>query len=208
MKSIFKIGLGLALISTAMSSCDKIEESPTAVNEIGAITNFVESVAILQTVKRYNDDSRYKAGGIALTVQLKDFSNGVEMRPAYMIDNIEYCDNGKYNDEVSGDGVYTSVEKFSNDEKKSGDDFEGVIIHKSDDFKFEKDLKDYLKTNISTNSSEKLANSGPSLSIKLGCKLRTVTCPETSWLNSCWFGSPCTCIEYFDCEGEVVFTWD
>lgn len=149
------------------------------------LKEFSESVLIMQdfTNVRINKSK-------ALKIKILNFHSEKQLESAYMINGIEYCDNGKFNDKVAGDGIYTSVKniKVIKLQEKS------VLLNMNEDFKHDKELNKYLDDKLNVSSKTKL---------KVSCKMSLETCPETSWWNDCWFGSPCTCIQFRDCEIEV-----
>lgn len=122
-------------------------------------------------------------------MEIKDFSGNVELNEAYKINGIEYNDNGKFNDKVANDGIYTSVESYKI--INSEDVLTSLVINKAESFDYDEALSDYLSD---TNSKRK---------IKFGCKVRNIKCPQTSWYNTCIWGSSCTCVDFYDCEFSV-----
>lgn len=66
-----------------------------------------------------------------------------------------------------------------------------IIVNKAELFNYEEALSKYL-TDINAKRS-----------IKLGCKVRNIKCPQTSWYNTCIWGSSCTCVDFYDCELSV-----
>ena len=155
---------------------------------------FLESVAFVRTGVKSDDEGKNDEEKYAFTINIVDFSGSIELHEAYMIDDIEYSDNGLYNDEVANDGIYTSVQKYRivNQVENKANAMNNAIINKSDSFKYNKQLNNYIKNAVDSK-----------LKVKVGCKVRTVTCSEDNWWNECWFGSPCTCIEYYDCEASI-----
>ena len=151
------------------------------------LKEFSESVLIVQdfTNVRINKSK-------ALEIKILNFHSEKELESAYMINGIEYCDNGKFKDKVAGDGIYTSVKniKIIKLQEKS------VMLNMNEAFKHDKELNKYLDDKLNVSGKVK---------VKFGCKTRLASCPETSWWNDCWFGSPCTCIELHDCEIEIEY---
>ena len=151
------------------------------------VDSYDDSVIFIQDFDQIR--SRSAQGKQALTITIVNFDERFKLLPAYRIDGIEYCDNGQYNDVVPGDGIFTSVKKFDVTVGKSAT---GLEVSTGTDFKFEKEMQALLGTEFRNHRETE---------IKFSCKVRTVTCPETNWWNSCWpLSSPCTCIEFYDCE--------
>ncbi|SRR5690554_4160772 len=148
---------------------------------------FLKSVAIIQGGLELDPIT----ANYSLFMTVKDFSGNYQLHDAFIIDGIEYCDNGQFNDEVANDGIYTSVDQYAIDASDVPRLRDNYFIHTGSDFAHESELQSFLNA------------AGPGFGIYFGCKLRLVTCPETSWYNDCWFGSPCTCIEFYDCYVEV-----
>ncbi|MBT8266880.1 MAG: hypothetical protein KJO41_05650 [Bacteroidia bacterium] len=149
---------------------EKMEESLVFIHDFSEIST-----------RNSNDEHKIK-------VKILNFDSDYKLLPAYRIDGIEYCDNGQYNDQVAGDGIFTSVTTHRISFTKS---YVSQTYYSSDAFKYSRDLSNYLDANNS--------NKGPG--ITFGCKVRTITCPETNFWNSCWpFSSPCTCFEFYDCQ--------
>ena len=188
MKTLFNLIAGMLVILMMMSSCENENSNSREMDD------FVESVAILQHGISTELKGLCTEDLIPLTVELMDFSNKIDLRQAYIIDDIEYCDNGLFNDEVANDGIYTSVEKFAiKDEpvKKVAATETTIYLSKSESFKYEDELERYVSKKKSI----------AKIVVKISCKFRTAPCPETSWWNECWFtDGPCTCIEFYDCE--------
>ena len=195
MKKLKKIGL--LLISTLLLIYCNSEDENRIEKELSLndTSKFLESVVLIRTGVKAEANAKISDEKYAFTINVVDFSESIDLHEAYMIDDIEYSDNGLFNDEVANDGVYTSVQKYRivNQERNKTNVLSTQIINKSDHFKYEESLNDYLNKNV---LDEKIK-------IKFGCKVRTATCPETSWWNDCWFGSPCTCIDFYDCEASI-----
>lgn len=136
----------------------------------------MESVVFIRDFTAFQEKSSKSK---PITIEIVNYHPSKKLLPAYMIDGIEYNDNGKFNDEIAGDGVFTSVKK---------------VVVKG----LTKDVS--LKYSAATSFKYQSESRG----ISFGCKVRTVTCPETNWWNSCWpVSSPCTCVEFYDCEFEI-----
>ena len=183
-------------LSLAQISESTILDPTDATDGIPLPPDRYESSVIL--IRDYNEiRQRSTEGKQALTFTMVNFDKRYKLLPAYLINGIEYCDNGRYNDAVAGDGVFTSVQKYNVTLSKSAN---GVNISKGSNFAYEKDLQKYINRSLSGRS-----DSG----IEVKCKIRTITCPETNWWNSCWpLSSPCTCIDFYDCEISVDISID
>tara|TARA_R110001632_G_scaffold71453_5_gene165765 strand:- start:831 stop:1424 length:594 start_codon:yes stop_codon:yes gene_type:complete len=151
---------------------------------------FEESVLFIQDLSEFIGKSALKK---PLTIELINFNSKRKLLPAYKINGVEYSDNGKFNDKVAGDGIFTSVNSHSVKGSTKALSERGA---KSTKFKYTQQL-----------SSFRSGKFGPSkLGIGFSCKVRLVTCPESSWYNSCWpLSSPCTCVEFYDCEVSINF---
>jgi hypothetical protein len=125
----------------------------------------------------------------ALTIEIINFDSRYKLLPSYVIDGIEYCDNGNYNDKIAGDGLFTSVTTHRVSTSKSSST---VNIFQGKNFQYTNELASIINSKYDSET-----RSG----IMVGCSVRIVTCPETSWYNSCWpFSSPCSCLEFYDCK--------
>ncbi|NNK72799.1 MAG: hypothetical protein HKO94_06375 [Flavobacteriaceae bacterium] len=154
------------------------------------VDHYDDSVIFIQDLNQIR--ARSSQGKQALTITIVNFDNRFKLLPAYRIGDVEYCDNGQYNDVVAGDGIFTSVKKFNVNLGKSTN---GIEVSKGTEFKYEKEMQALLNTKF---------NDQRSSGIKFSCKVRTITCPETNWWNSCWpLSSPCTCLDFYDCELEL-----
>jgi len=186
MKNINKILLILLIVFGGLTSCQKDSNEKNDFKE-----KFEESVALIQQ-DLMNSES-LKSSEYAIIIELKDFSGEIELNPVYKIDCIEYCDNGLFNDEIAGDGIYTSVEKFNIDNLKFSNNT--VKIGKSTKFKYNEQLKSYLNQD-----AFKL------LKISAGCSVRWVECPDEHWYDTDLFGEGC--LEFYDCHAEFELSWE
>jgi hypothetical protein len=110
MKKMFLL-LGVTVF---MLSCGKKNSQPSAsASNVDSNPKFDESVALFQQTNT-NVQSREKSTKVAYTFEMIDFSGDLTLGNVYKLEGIEYCDNGLFNDEIAGDGIYTSVETFSN----------------------------------------------------------------------------------------------
>lgn len=165
---------------------DKLNISSLAKENSDTTDLFNKSVAIL----KFNYDQE-PSENVALTARILSFDSNYTLLPVYKLNGVEYSDNGLFNDQVAGDGVYTSVERFSISEN---DIYNGVEALIGDGFLF----KDQLIQQIKSDYASKV---GPKASIKFGCKTKLIKCPNTSWYNTSYFGEPC--VLFYDCELSV-----
>jgi len=182
-KFIFAL-LAIAILSSCEDNISGLENNansrdwPLTTTEFnGADPFFEESVAIIQrgAVQDPDDKNSY-----IFFVELKDFSGKLSLNEQYTIGKIVYSDNGKYQDEIAGDGIYTSIQSYRVLNKDDNPDvFDYTLINISDSFKY----KDELESYISNEKSQKTTMG--KIKVKFGCKVRTITCPETHWWNSC-----------------------
>ncbi|PCI31605.1 MAG: hypothetical protein COB60_11060 [Flavobacteriaceae bacterium] len=195
MKYLSKITFVLFL-SLVFSSCSKDETSTEAL-----ALSFDESVAIIQ----YSNNilSKTKSSEEAIIIEIKNFNSDLVLKTEYYIDGIQYTDDGQFNDEIAGDGLFTSIQTYLSKNLKSSNTQDELNLGQN--FKFNNELKSFLKKKYGYNTAtNNFAKSTALAKIKFGCKVRTVVCPETSWWNSCWpLSSPCTCVEFYDCEASI-----
>lgn len=102
-----------------------------------------------------------------------------------IVDDVKYSDDGRGNDERSGDGIYSSIKKFRTTFDNRS------YVHSSSGFEYHEDLEEDISML-------------PGLAI--GCDIGTAECVETSWYNTCWpMSSPCTCVTFSNCYAELSF---
>nr|WP_314494659.1 hypothetical protein [uncultured Chryseobacterium sp.] len=165
-----------------------VETNANAAKTFASPEEFVNSVALLQ---QGGFEDRLNPEKTFLLMEIKDFSGNIQLNEAYQIKGIEYNDNGKFNDKVANDGIYTSVESFKIKNKEEV--LNSFIVNKAESFKYETALSEYM-TDVNGKRS-----------IKFGCKVRNIKCPQTSWYNTCIWGSSCTCVDFYDCDISVEF---
>lgn len=186
MKNYFHYSVCIIFSLVILSSCTSIKNTIDKNDSEKQL--FLESVALIQKdAEKIKDDQNENV--YLLKLEIRDFSKKVKLKPAYIVENIEYCDNGKYNDKIANDGIYTSVSKYVISDKESINLLKKTIINKSQNFRYNDRLDKYVY----------------GISVEVGCDVKTVTCPETSWYNECWFGSPCTCIEFSNCKASIKY---
>lgn len=175
----------LLLLAVSCSQNEKINDTQIEHKK------FLTNVAIVETnsvVVARGDNSK-----VALTIELFSPDKNYPLGSAVNINDIEYCDNGLFNDLVAGDRVYTSVKTFTSSQPSSEFD---LRISRANEFKYSDQLVQTLKKRYPKDARTK--------SIGVSCEVSLVTCPETSWYNSCWpLSSPCTCVHIGPCSIEV-----
>ncbi len=151
---------------------------------------FVESVLVIHDLTVFK--GKPKNFKTAVTMQLVNFRSDRKFLPVYTINGVGFNDDGKHNDQIAGDGIFTSVKKVTYTGVEAGKKKHYV---NAPEFKYNTALTSYYsKNNVNTSSKN----------IGLNCKIRFITCPETHWWDSCWpLSSPCTCVEFFDCEINI-----
>lgn len=191
MKHLFKLKLVtlLSLLGLFFISCNENEISNEQFSKIG----FDESVLILG--EGISGESSKFGGEMPIKLDIVNFNPDFELEENYVIEGYHFSDDGKYNDEIAGDGIYTSLETFSTENGKSLElsRFEKNSI--GGNFKFQDELNQYLENKGLSNKGEGSDGFG----IKFSCKLRLVSCSGTP----CWPWTTCTCIEYYDCEISI-----
>ena len=180
MKTIFKIITVLVLLvsSNVFAQNDKTIVDPKKAGQLEALNGkeLMESVIFIQDFTSFQGG---KTISKPMTIEIVNYHPTKKLLPAYMINGLEFNDNGKFNDQIAGDGIFTSVEN--------------VVVT---------GLPKEVTTRFTASPLFKYqsANRGGSI----GCKVRTIRCPETNWMNSCWpLSSPCTCIDFYECEFEI-----
>ena len=161
--------------------------------EIISPESFTKSVAIVKLAHAVSIPAKTTKDEVALVIEVFNFDDNYSLNEAFVIDNIEYSDNGRFNDKVANDGVYTSVQTFTpSEENQNAPEEEDVanvmVIADMDDFLYMDDLK------------ETLAKVKPKVYAQVGCDIVTRDCPQTTWYNSCWFSDECTCVYLENCE--------
>lgn len=195
MKNLFK-GYYLVLLSILVlaSSCsnegDITKES---------LDDFGSSVAIINT----NDISKQDLSNIPITVALINFNSNYMLEDKYKINDIEYSDNGLFNDEVAGDGIYTSVEKFDLSKSNNSLNIKNSDAFVGSNFAYLEELKSWLNTDNNVDTYAKGPRPTASITVSVGCDIVTRPCPQTTWYNTCWFSNECTCVYLENCEAEV-----
>lgn len=169
-----KISIFILLGAVVMfNSCSK-EETKVETKEEKNARIFEESVMIVTTGRIYAAD-----GNSARTFMLNIFDKEYIPKISYTINGVDFTDDGKYNDQKAGDGVYTAVTS------------EGVKVNeKVQNYGI---VTDKFKANTGT------AGSFPKPYVKITCKMRTVYTGTSLLGFSCESG----CIEFYDCEFEI-----
>jgi hypothetical protein len=133
-----------------------------------------------------------------IQLRIVSFNSNFSLESSYYISGIHYTDDGSFNDKTASDGIYTSIEKYENSKTLNSIE-ESIYVIKNDQFDFNEELELYIKQLSTLQTNGKYF-----IGVKFKCKVKTVTCPETSWWNTCWpLSSPCNCLEFYDCEIQI-----
>lgn len=172
------------------------QKDPTIVNPKKANTaqalspqEFSASVVLVQDLSAYQGKSAsFKTPN---TIEILNFHKTKKLLPVYTFEGIKYTDDGKHNDAKAGDGIFTSTNSVS---VRSSNTLPERRYIAAPDFKYKSAFDSYL------NGSGVTQKSG----IGFSCKVRIITCPENNWWDSCWpLQSPCSCVEFYDCEFTI-----
>ena len=198
MKYYLKVAF-TALIGLALFSCTT-DENKFPNDELG----FNESVAIIEPA--FSSYLYNKVDEGILIIELKNFNPHFKLSTQYKIKGVKYTDDGMFEDKIAGDGIYTAINKITLKKMKS---FTESKLNFGPEFKFTENLKEYLDENYSIGELENTRNQKLKGSIGFGCKVRLITCPETGFWDTCWpISSPCTCVDFYDCEIGFDITFE
>ena len=198
MKYYLKVAF-TALIGLALFSCTT-DENKFPNDELG----FNESVAIIEPA--FSSYLYNKVDEGLLIIELKNFNPHFKLSTQYKIKEVKYTDDGTFEDKIAGDGIYTAINKVTLNEMKS---FTESKLNFGPEFKFTENLKEYLDDNYSISELGNTTSEKIKGSISLGCKVRLITCPETGFWDTCWpLSSPCTCVDFYDCEIGFDITFE
>tara|TARA_B110000027_G_scaffold33351_1_gene37022 strand:- start:301 stop:897 length:597 start_codon:yes stop_codon:yes gene_type:complete len=198
MKYYLKVAF-TALIGLALFSCTT-DENKFPNDELG----FNESVAIIEPA--FSSYLYNKVDEELMIIELKNFNPHFKLSTQYKIKGVKYTDDGMFEDKIAGDGIYTAINKITLKKMKS---FTESKLNFGPEFKFTENLKEYLDENYSIGELENTRNQKLKGSIGFGCKVRLITCPETGFWDTCWpISSPCTCVDFYDCEIGFKITFD
>lgn len=191
MKKIKLLTLGLAVLLLsvttfiACTSNDDIQEktaentNQNIENELTAKwKNFEESVMITPSSRVTSKTNSSEVS--ARSIIFKNFNPNFNLESTYIVDGYDYTDDGKINDLIAGDGIYTSVILLPN-----------------------------LKNNALQNKTSQIQKSIISSKFKYNNQLLTskigITCKmRITRKGKSWFGFSCSggCIELYDCEAD------
>ena len=198
MKYYLKVAF-TALIGLALFSCTT-DENKFPNDELG----FNESVAIIEPA--FSSYLYNKVDEELMIIELKNFNPHFKLSTQYKIKGVKYTDDGMFEDKIAGDGIYTAINKITLNKMKS---FTESKLNFGPEFKFTENLKEYLDENYSISQLENTRNQKLKGSIGFGCKVRLITCPETGFWDTCWpISSPCTCVDFYDCEIGFDITFE
>ncbi|WP_353118414.1 hypothetical protein [Myroides odoratus] len=219
-KTILTLTFSLLLGLVSCSNDETIIKDELVINENSTLAADISTdVAILN--KGYIKNKNCPDSNLfTKQIEIINFDSSKQLDNVYMINGEEYVDNGSYNDEISNDGTYTSVNQYYikesqklQDQIKLEETEKTYSLSKGENFKYEKELENYIKTTYSyqqTLTASTYSNSvkglKPKVKIKITCKLRWVPCLNTKWYNTSLFGEKC--IEYYDCEASFDAEWD
>jgi hypothetical protein len=181
MKSLKFQFLATTLLLALAVSCSQEEIVSSDVSQ----KDFLKSVAIVQT----NSTINAKGGNgstVALTIELFNFNKSYVLQSQYIIEDVEYYDNGQSNDLVAGDGIYTSVKSF---ERSQLSNQSQLKIATSEMFKYSDQLSNIIK--------KKYKSGARTQGVGVTCKVDLRPC--SGWWS--WCG--CDCVYIHDCELEV-----
>lgn len=186
-KIIFGISFLAITGGAILGACNKQEINPNSktvktettpnLEKSGSITAlFYRSVAIVPK------NHLLVSGGTEFAQQfsLQRFDESYTPLESYIVNNVDYTDDGKFNDQVAGDGVYTSVIKKP---IASYTEVPANMGFASDDFEYYDEA-----------ASE--------FHITFKCKIRTTYEGYSAMHIPCSWGG---CIEIYACKGEISF---
>lgn len=168
----------LIIFTTLFFNCT--EEEPLIIEKnSNHMIEFEESIAIRGS-STSSANSRTKEGAIEL--ELINFNKAFELYSAYSFNGIAFNDDGKYYDKIAGDKIYTSTKLYSSDLSRERLSF-GTGYNFSPNFKH----SDFFASSL----------------IKVGCKFKTVDCPDDGGFWDSDWGTGWGCVEFYDCEFEI-----
>lgn len=138
---------------------------------------FYKSVALVpQKHLKLNQETEF-----AQRFSLLNFNESCVLLDSYILDGIDYSDDGQLNDQVAGDGIYTSV------------------ITKPIDQYYEAPINEAFTAETFEHIDEI-----PSGFIKFGCKIKTTYSGYSAMGFPCSWGG---CIVIYACKGSITFEW-
>lgn len=172
-------------ITLSIFSCESTEEAVPKFNN----EQFLESVAIIGP---FTTD--LGNGTLAKAIEIKDMSGTLELSGVFKLNGSEYSDKGLFNDQIAGDGIYTSVEVFKMEEVNQN--LPEIIAMVSSKFKYADEP--IVARHASVNGRTK--------TIKIACESITLEeCKDEHWWDTDWFGEPC--IYLSGCSFDFEWTW-
>lgn len=178
MKNIFKTAIVCLTISIFVMACNT-NDNDVAFDAANDAKLFEESVA-LKTTENVNLNGR--TDKVALTYEAINYNDEYQLKAALIINEHAYSDDGKYNDEVAGDNIYTSVDLFevsSEDEK-----LKTISLGISKNFKYKEQL---LQQKWFT----------------LTCDVEIVDCPEDGGFWDSDWGTGMGCLKISNCKATI-----
>ena len=67
--------------------------------------------ATLKDIIISNFKNKTPTGDNVITIEIYNYNNKKNLAPYYIMQGVEYSDDGKFNDKKANDGIYTSVKK-------------------------------------------------------------------------------------------------
>ncbi len=196
MKNLLKFTLAILITCTTLYSCSDNESSePTPeMTEAESLAFFKENMSIFDARVRTINKTTY-----VKELYLANFSDKSWDRNQIGFENIIFQDNGEGNDLIANDGIFTSAEKFSFNEKVSYRKNVKIlsvmdVTVTSPEFKHSKKLNElrseYKIKTVSSLDNNVAAKAGPNASITCDVEICSSGC-IADWI---WDGFGCVCV--------------
>lgn len=198
MKKILKLSFAIIIVCITLYSCsnDEANQLVSKMTEAESLAFFKENISIFDArVRSLNETSFVKE------LYLANFSEKNWDRNQIGFDNIAFQDNGKGNDLVANDGIFTSVETFNfNTEiiyRKGVEVLSVMDVSITDpEFKHSDKLKklksEYKVKTLSSLNANIAAKTGPNASITCDVEICSSGC-IADWI---WSGFGCICVSH------------
>ncbi len=196
MKNIFKFTFAILIASITLYSCSENEDlgQVTKMTEAESLSFFKENMSIFDArIRTLNETSFVKE------LYLANFSDKSWDRKQIGFDNIAFQDDGKGNDLVANDGIFTSMKNFDFNEEisyRKGVEILSVmnVIVTSPEFKYSEKLNklksEYKIQSASNLDSNSAAKAGPKAEISCDVEICSTGC-IADWI---WDGFGCICV--------------
>lgn len=146
---------------------------------------FNEEVVFFFETKKYQMKSDSLLMPLQLTIRNTD--GNIPTNEGFVVNGIPLVDNGKGNDRIANDGIYTAIRSsYFHKEIIEMYEEDEVLAFTSPDF--QGDLN-YI-------------TQGLFVEFTITCDVTIVDCPNEEWYNTSLFGEPC--VEFSNCE--ITFT--